>query len=38
MNQALIVYLVNQKKKMTRLDVESKHDTDQLKKQNPVVY
>jgi hypothetical protein len=33
MNQALIVYLVGQKKKAVRKDVESKHATKQLEKQ-----
>lgn len=33
MNQALIVYLVSQKKKKTRQDVESKRALKELKKQ-----
>jgi len=33
MNQALIVYLVGQKKKAVRKDVESKHAAKQLEKQ-----
>ena len=33
MNKALIVYLVGQKKKMARKDVESKHAIKELKKQ-----
>ena len=33
MNKALIVYLVGQKKKEARKDVESKHAVKQLKKQ-----
>jgi hypothetical protein len=33
MNQALIVYLVDKKKKITRKEVESKHAVEELKKQ-----
>jgi len=33
MNKALIVYLVNQKKKTTRKEIESKHAIEALKKQ-----
>lgn len=33
MNQALIVYLISQKKKQTRKDVESKRAIKELKKQ-----
>ena len=33
MNQALIVYLVGQKKKAARKDVESKHAVKELEKQ-----
>jgi hypothetical protein len=33
MNQALIVYLEAQKKKVARKDVESKHAAEQLEKQ-----
>jgi hypothetical protein len=33
MDQALLVYLTNQKKKQTRKDVESKRDIKELKKQ-----
>jgi len=33
MNKALIVYLVDRKKKMARQDIESKHAIKELKKQ-----
>jgi len=33
MNKALIVYLVNKKKKVARKDIESKHAIKELKKQ-----
>jgi len=33
MNKALIVYLVNQKKKIARKEIESKHAVNELKKQ-----
>jgi hypothetical protein len=33
MNKALIVYLVNQKKKTARKEIESKHAVEELKKQ-----
>jgi hypothetical protein len=33
MNKALIVYLIDQKKKMARKDIESKHAIKELKKQ-----
>lgn len=33
LNTALIVYLIDQKKKMARKDVESKHAIKELKKQ-----
>ena len=33
LNNALIVYLIDQKKKMARKDVESKHAMKELKKQ-----
>lgn len=38
MNHALIVYLVDQKKKMTRKDVESKRAIKELKKQTTSVF
>ena len=38
MNQALIVYLVDQRKKLARKDVESKHATAELKKQSAATF
>jgi hypothetical protein len=38
MNKALIVYLVNQKKKQTRKDVESQHAVTELKKQSAATF
>jgi hypothetical protein len=38
MNKALIVYLVDRKKKVTRKDVESKHAIKQLKKQTTATF
>jgi len=38
MNKALIVYLVSQKKKEARKDVESKHAIKELKKQPSVTF
>jgi hypothetical protein len=38
MNKALIVYLVNKKKKMTRSDVESKHAIKELQKQSVATF
>jgi len=38
MSKALIVYLVNQKKKQARLDVESKHAVTELKKQSAATF
>lgn len=38
MNKALIVYLVNQKKKVARKDVESKHAVKQLEKQTTATF
>jgi len=38
MNKALIVYLVGQKKKAARKDVESKHGIKQLEKQTTATF
>jgi len=38
MNKALIVYLVVQKKKTARKDIESKHALKELKKQPTVTF
>ena len=38
MNKALIVYLVNKRKKLARKDVESKHATAELKKQSAATF
>jgi hypothetical protein len=38
MNKALVVYLVNKKKKMTRSDVESKHAIKELQKQSVATF
>lgn len=38
MNKALIVYLVGQKKKMARKDVESKHAIKELEKQTTATF
>jgi hypothetical protein len=38
MNKALIVYLVNQKKKQARKDAESKHAVTELKKQSAATF
>jgi hypothetical protein len=38
MNKALIVYLVDRKKKVTRKDVESKHAIKQLEKQTTATF
>jgi len=38
MNKALIVYLVDKKKKMARTDVESKHAIKELKKQSAATF
>jgi len=38
MNKALIVYLVNQKKKAARKDIESKRAIKELKKQSTVTF
>jgi hypothetical protein len=38
MNKALIVYLVGQKKKVARKDVESKHAIKQLEKQTTATF
>jgi hypothetical protein len=38
MNKALIVYLVSQKKKVARKDVESKHAVKQLEKQTTATF
>lgn len=38
MNKALIVYLVDRKKKATRKDVESKHAIKQLEKQTTATF
>jgi len=38
MNKALIVYLVDQKKKTARKDIESKHAIKELKKQPTVTF
>lgn len=38
MNKALIVYLVDKRKKQTRKDVESKHAVMELKKQSAATF
>jgi len=38
MNKALIVYLVDQRKKTARKDIESKHALKELKKQPTVTF
>jgi hypothetical protein len=38
MKPALIVYLVNNKKKLARKDIESKHALSELKKQTTVTF
>ena len=38
MNNALIVYLIKQKKKKARLDVESKHALKELEKQTTATF
>jgi len=38
LNNALIVYLIDQKKKMARKDVESKHAIKELKKQPAAMF
>jgi len=38
MNKALIVYLVNQKKKQARKEIESKHAVKQLEKQTTATF
>ena len=38
MNKALIVYLVGQKKKMARKEVESKHAIKELEKQTTATF
>jgi hypothetical protein len=38
MNKALIVYLIDKRKKMARKDVESKHATTELKKQSAATF
>ncbi len=38
MNNALIVYLIDRKKKMARKDVESKHAVTELKKQSAATF
>ena len=38
MNKALIVYLVDKKKKVARTDVESKHAIKQLEKQTTATF
>ena len=38
MNKALIVYLVDKKKKVARKDVESKHAIKQLEKQTTATF
>ncbi len=38
MNKALIVYLVDKRKKLARKDVESKHAVTELKKQSAATF
>jgi hypothetical protein len=38
MNKALVVYLVDRKKKVARKDVESKHAIAELKKQSAATF
>ena len=38
MNKALIVYLVDKRKKLARKDVESKHAVTELKKQSAAAF
>ena len=38
MNKALIVYLIDKRKKQARLDVESKHAVAELKKQSAATF
>jgi hypothetical protein len=38
MNKALIVYLVNRRKKLARKDVESKHAVTELRKQSAATF
>jgi hypothetical protein len=38
MNNALIVYLINKKKKAARKDIESKHAVTELKKQSSATF
>jgi hypothetical protein len=38
MNKALIVYLVDKRKKLARKDVESKHAVTELKKQHAATF